>query len=72
MKGWKNKSIDNLSDRLDRLEVEREVESGSNDGVAYATAQELELMTPHENYGLTGTCAKLCHITNLRLCDFIT
>ncbi|MGB7883478.1 MAG: hypothetical protein WBL44_12175 [Nitrososphaeraceae archaeon] len=54
------------------MEVEREVESGSNDGVAYATAQELELMTPHENYGLTGTCAKLCHITNLRLCDFIT
>lgn len=50
MKGWKNKSLDNLSDRLDRLEEETEVESGGDDGVAYATAQELEQMTPHENY----------------------
>jgi hypothetical protein len=50
LKGWKGKSIDNLSVRLDRLEEEREVESGSDDGVAYATAQELEQMTPGERY----------------------
>ncbi|MFZ0556542.1 MAG: hypothetical protein WBL67_00910 [Nitrososphaeraceae archaeon] len=42
MKGWKdNKSIDNLSDRLDRLESAKEIFSSNqsvDDGVPYATA----------------------------------
>ena len=57
MKGWgKIKSIDSLSDRLGRLEVEKEVksiDSGHNNddaGVPYATAEELEHMTAHEYY----------------------
>ena len=57
MKGWgKIKSIDSLSDRLGRLELEKEVksiDSGHNNddaGVPYATAEELEHMTAHEYY----------------------
>ena len=52
MKGLKignNKSLDNLFDRLDRLEEEREVKSVS-DGTPYAIVQELEQMTPMERY----------------------
>jgi hypothetical protein len=46
-----SKSIDNLSDRLDRLEEEREVKSEDDDSsLPYATAQELEQMTPDERY----------------------
>ena len=46
-----SKSIDNLSHRLDRLEEEREVKSEDDDSnLPYATAQELEQMTPHEIY----------------------
>ena len=45
----KIKSIDNLSDRLHRLEVEREV-NPVHDDVAYATAEELQQMTPEERY----------------------
>ena len=52
MKGWgkDNKSIDNLSGRLHRLEVERQVPSDANAGVPYATAEELEQMTDKERF----------------------
>lgn len=52
MRGWgKIKSIDNLSDRLDKLEEERALKTISDDdGVPYATADELDQMTDMERY----------------------
>ena len=57
MKGLKaDKSIDNLADRLGRLEAAKEIASSSDDDdvhvndVPYATAEELEQMTPHDHY----------------------
>ena len=55
MRGWgsKDKSLDNLSDRLDRLEEERGAEVKpieDNDAIdrPYATAEELEQMSSME------------------------
>jgi hypothetical protein len=56
LRGWgsKDKSLDNLSDRLDRLEEERgEVKSIDDDDTndcPYATAEELEQMSSMERY----------------------
>ena len=56
MRGWgsKDKSLDNLSDRLDRLEEERgEVKPFEDNDVndrPYATAEELEQMSSMERY----------------------
>ncbi|MGH9911667.1 MAG: hypothetical protein ACRD4W_04410 [Nitrososphaeraceae archaeon] len=52
--GSKDKSLDNLSDRLDRLEEERgevkPVEDNDANDSPYATAEELEQMNPMERY----------------------
>ena len=53
MKGWgKVKSLDNLSDRLGRLEKEGTTATQKivSRNTPYATAEELEQMTPHEYY----------------------
>ena len=56
MRGWgsKDKSLDNLSDRLDRLEEERgevkPVEDNVTNDRPYATAEELEQMSSMEKY----------------------
>ena len=50
MKGWKNKSIDNLSGRLQRLEAAKEIASSDDAGVPYATREELEQMTDEERF----------------------
>ena len=56
MRGWgsKDKSLDNLSDRLDRLEEERgevkPVEDNDANDRPYATAEELEQMSSIERY----------------------
>lgn len=56
MRGWgsKDKSLDNLSDRLDRLEEERgevkPVEDNDANDRPYATAEELEQMSSMERY----------------------
>ena len=53
MKAWKDKAtIDKLSDRLDRLESAKDAANGvvGGGGVAYATAEELEQMTPMQRY----------------------
>jgi hypothetical protein len=57
LRGWgsKDKSLDNLSDRLDRLEEERggqvkPVEDNDAKDRPYATAEELEQMSSMERY----------------------
>jgi hypothetical protein len=56
LRGWgsKDKSLDNLSDRLDRLEEEmgeiKPVGDNDTNDRQYATAEELEQMSPMERY----------------------
>jgi hypothetical protein len=56
LRGWgsKDNSLDNLSDRLDRLEEERggvkPVEDNDANDRPYATAEELEQMSSMERY----------------------
>ncbi len=53
MRGWKSKDkfLDNLSNRLDRLEEERgEVKPVTSNDCPYATAEELEQMSSIERY----------------------
>ena len=56
MRGWgsKDKSLDNLSDRLDRLEEDRgvvkPVEDNNTNDRRFATAEELEQMSTMERY----------------------
>jgi hypothetical protein len=45
-----DKPIDKLSDRLHKLEEEREIASSNKPGVPYATAEVLEQMTDMERY----------------------
>ncbi len=46
-----DKSVDNLSGRLHKLEEEREIASSSDEpDVPYATAEELKQMSPEERY----------------------
>jgi hypothetical protein len=47
----KDKSLDNLSNRLDRLEAKKSVDNDdANNDVPYATAEELKQMTPEESF----------------------
>ena len=51
--GEETESIDNLFDRIGRLESAKEISSSNesfDNGVPYATAEELEQMTPMEKY----------------------
>ena len=55
MKAWgKIKSLDNISHRIGRLEDSKKIVSSNNNtidnGVPYATAEELEHMTAHQYY----------------------
>jgi hypothetical protein len=48
MKAWKDKSIDNLSDRLDRLEANNN--NNNNNAATNQDPDELEKLTPMERY----------------------
>jgi predicted ATPase len=49
LKGWRrDKSIDNLSSRLHKLEQEKVI--SVSDDVPYASVEELQQMTPMERY----------------------
>lgn len=50
MKAWKDKSIDNLSDRLDRLEAN--TDNNNSNAATNEDPDELEKLTPMEKYEL--------------------